>query len=197
MCLGPCRGPAVEDGIGEPGGWILTNKPEPPIGPHVVVPEHAARRTDALSAGLAVARVDIRPDWVCEVPSPETEGSDRDEQAVISAASRVGQLWPIDPIATTIGASSASGAMRGCSFAVRWRRSNRSNRPSPLRGGSGVGEREGRVPRVQLLQFDSAYFESNPPPPTARRFMSRAIRRVSVRCERGLTRRTWESLRCR
>jgi Uma2 family endonuclease len=44
----------------------------------------------------------VRPDWVCEVISPSTETIDRAKKTRVYARERVGQLWLINPVTTTL-----------------------------------------------------------------------------------------------
>lgn len=100
--LGHVLGPAFQDALGGPGGWVFLDEPELQLGPHVLVPDVAGWRVDALPEGLSAARVDIAPDWACEVLSPSTERRDRSEKTLIYGANGVAHLWLVDPIARTL-----------------------------------------------------------------------------------------------
>ena len=51
-----------------------------------------------------VHRIEVVPDWVCEVLSPSTESKDRKVKMPIYAHYGVGHAWLIDPIAHTLEA---------------------------------------------------------------------------------------------
>jgi Uma2 family endonuclease len=83
---------------GGPGGWVFIVEPELHLGPHVVVPDLAAWRTERLPHHPPTPYISTAPDWVCELLSPSTENTDRGPKMRIYATYGVAHLWLIDPI---------------------------------------------------------------------------------------------------
>ena len=78
--------------------WIFICKPELHLGPHVVIPSLAAWRRPRLRLSPEAAWIDIAPDWICEVLSPETSACVRAEKGRIYASAGVPHVWHIDPV---------------------------------------------------------------------------------------------------
>lgn len=98
------RGPfhRESDGPGQPGGWSILFEPELHLGPDVVVPDVAGWRRAKMTVMPNVAFFEQAPDWVCEVMSPTTAGTDRVRKMRIYARESVGHLWLVEPLAKTL-----------------------------------------------------------------------------------------------
>ena len=92
-------GGPFQKGRGGPGGWWFMIEPELHLGPHVLQPDIAGWRQERMPQLPQTAFVDLVPDWVCEVPSPSTEGLDRGSKRRIYATYGVGHLWYLHPVA--------------------------------------------------------------------------------------------------
>jgi hypothetical protein len=79
------------------GPWMVLYRPEVHLGPHVAVPDLAAWRRERLTPFPEANWIDIAPDWICEVLSPETEARDRGEKRTIYGKAGVRYLWHVDP----------------------------------------------------------------------------------------------------
>jgi len=89
-------------GRGGPGGWWILDEPELHLGADVLVPDLAGWRRERVPRFPRVAAVEVAPDWVCEVVSPETARLDRSRKLPLYAREKVQHAWIIDPIARTI-----------------------------------------------------------------------------------------------
>ena len=93
-------------GTNGPGGWVILVEPELHFFPggerEVVVPDLAGWRRERLPEPPAVAAIEVRPDWVCEVISPSTESLDRAKKTRVYAREGVSHLWLVNPVATTL-----------------------------------------------------------------------------------------------
>jgi Uma2 family endonuclease len=92
----------VRDGPEEPGGWWILDEPELHLGSDVVVPDIAGWRREKMPVLPNVAYFDQAPDWVCEVVSPTTAGTDRVRKMRVYARESVGHLWLVEPLARTL-----------------------------------------------------------------------------------------------
>lgn len=100
--LGSVLGPPLDEAIDGPGGWRFLTEPELHLGDEVTVPELAGWRVDRIPGPpapdpLSPVKIELVPDWVCEVLSPSTEKYDRHEKRDIYAAAGIGHLWLVDP----------------------------------------------------------------------------------------------------
>ena len=95
-----------QKGRGGPGGWWITAEPELHFirDTEVNVPDLAGWRRGRLPRIPRDHRFSVVPDWVCEVLSPSTAGTDRDVKMPIYAQYGVAHAWLIDPIAHTLEA---------------------------------------------------------------------------------------------
>jgi Uma2 family endonuclease len=96
------RGP-YQHGRGGAGGWWVL--PEPGIevpGATEFVPDVAAWRRDRLPALPGDRAIDVVPDWVCEVLSPSTRGSDLVTKRRFYARIGVAWLWYVDVEARSV-----------------------------------------------------------------------------------------------
>jgi len=100
--LGEELGPPFKRGRGGPGGWILLDEPELHLGADVVVPDLAGWRRDRLAVLPADPFIELAPDWVCEVLSPSTAGTDRADKLPIFAREAVAHAWLVDPLQRTL-----------------------------------------------------------------------------------------------
>jgi len=93
-------------GRGGPGGWWIIDEPELHFirDAEVDVPDLAGWRRERMSKHPPVHRIEVVPDWVCEVLSPSTEGKDRKVKMPIYAEFGVPYAWLLDPIAHTLEA---------------------------------------------------------------------------------------------
>jgi len=89
---------------GEPGGWIILVEPELLLGPldRPVVPDLCGWRRDRIPEDfLDPAAITLAPDWVCEVLSERTRGTDRVKKQRIYHRAGVSHVWHVDPDART------------------------------------------------------------------------------------------------
>lgn len=101
--LGMLLGPPFSLGKRGPGGWEILDEPEFHFGPDILVPDLAGWRTaDVADLDLTVAFHTQGPQWICEVLSPSTAGTDRVRKLPIYAESGVQHAWLIDPLARTL-----------------------------------------------------------------------------------------------
>lgn len=95
-------GPPFHEGSGGPGGWWILIEPELRLGEDYVVPDLAGWRRERLPAIPDAARLELAPDWVCEILSPSTERIDRGLKLRIYARERVAHLWLLNPDTRTL-----------------------------------------------------------------------------------------------
>ena len=95
-------GPPFDEGSGGPGGWWILIEPELRLGEDYVVPDLAGWRRERLPVFPDAARLELAPDWVCEILSPSTERIDRGLKLRIYARERVSHLWLLNPDARTL-----------------------------------------------------------------------------------------------
>jgi hypothetical protein len=89
-------------GRGGPGGWLMLDEPELQLSEHILVPDLAAWRRERMPETPAVPRLELAPDWICEVLSPSTQAVDRADKLPIYASHGVRHAWLIDPVAQTL-----------------------------------------------------------------------------------------------
>lgn len=99
--LGLVLGPAFRFGRGGPGGWIILYEPRVAFVEDVRVPDLAGWRIERYAAPDSGPYL-VTPDWVCEVLSPGTAGTDRTEKLPLYARAGVPHVWVIDPVAFTL-----------------------------------------------------------------------------------------------
>src|SRR3990172_10157985 len=95
-------GPPFHEGSGGPGGWWILIPPPLLLGDDYVVPDLAGWRRERLPSIPNAARLELAPDWVCEILSPSTERIDRGLKLRIYAPERVSHLWLLNPDARTL-----------------------------------------------------------------------------------------------
>ena len=100
--LGSDIGTPFDWGPGGPGGWIILQEPELQLGEDVLIPDIAGWCRERMPKIPKVLRMDLAPDWICEILSPSTRNIDRTIKAAIYAREGVRHLWLIDPIARAL-----------------------------------------------------------------------------------------------
>jgi Uma2 family endonuclease len=93
---------AFDSGEDGPGGWLIVFEPELRLRDDVLIPDIAGWRAERAPDDLDAARIEIPPDWVCEVLSPSTRSFDRVKKMTIYARHNVGYAWLIDPLDRTL-----------------------------------------------------------------------------------------------
>jgi len=93
-------------GRGGPGGWWIIDAPEIHfvLDVEVVVPDIAGWLQVRLPSLPQGHRFEVIPDWVCEVFSPATKSSDREEKMPLYARYGASFAWLVDPKAHTLEA---------------------------------------------------------------------------------------------
>jgi Uma2 family endonuclease len=102
--LGISVGGPFDRGMGGPGGWIILDEPELHLHDEIVVPDLAGWRRERMPEMPHVAFFELAPDWICEVLSPSTTITDRQEKMPLYARAGVTHAWLVDPIARTLEA---------------------------------------------------------------------------------------------
>jgi Uma2 family endonuclease len=95
-----------QKGRGGPGGWWIIVEPELHFihDTEVDVPDLAGWRRERMPRLPQGHRATVVPDWVCEVLSKSSEGTDREVKMPIYARFGVAYAWLIDPRARTLEA---------------------------------------------------------------------------------------------
>jgi Uma2 family endonuclease len=93
-------------GRGGPGGWWILIEPEIHFirDTEVLVPDLAGWRRERMPRLPRDQRIEVPPDWVCEILSPSTARKDRVVKMPVYARYGVAYLWLIDPLAHTLEA---------------------------------------------------------------------------------------------
>jgi Uma2 family endonuclease len=99
-------GSAYHRGRGGPGGWWILVEPEIHFvrDAEVLVPDLAGWRRDRMPRLPPDHRIEVAPDWVCEILSPSTARTDRMTKMPVYARYGVPYLWLVDPLAQTLEA---------------------------------------------------------------------------------------------
>lgn len=97
---------------GGPGGWWIIDEPELHFvrDTEVLVPDLAAWKRERMPELPPDQRVEVRPDWICEVLSPSTRSKDREIKMPVYARCGVPYVWLVDPTARTLEAYQLRGA---------------------------------------------------------------------------------------
>jgi len=104
--LGMDIGSAYHRGRGGPGGWWILDEPEIHFirDTEVLVPDLAGWRRERMPRLPNDHRIEVVPDWVCEILSPSTARKDRMTKMPVYARYGVPYLWLVDPLARTLEA---------------------------------------------------------------------------------------------
>lgn len=99
-------GSAYRRGRGGPGGWWILVEPEIHFirDTEVLVPDLAGWRRERMPRLPRDQRIEVVPDWVCEILSPSTARKDRVIKMPVYARYGVAYLWLVDPLAHTLEA---------------------------------------------------------------------------------------------
>ena len=99
-------GSAYYRGRGGPGGWWILVEPEIHFirDREVLVPDLAGWRRERMPRLPNDQRIEVVPDWVCEILSPSTARKDRMTKMPVYARYGVAYLWLVDPLAQTLEA---------------------------------------------------------------------------------------------
>jgi Uma2 family endonuclease len=106
-----------DQGRGGPGGWWIVAEPEIHFvrDREVAVPDLGGWRRVRMPIPPEGHRVEVVPDWVCEILSPSTASKDREVKMPLYARYGVAFAWLIDPKARTLEAYQLEGdAWREC-----------------------------------------------------------------------------------
>ncbi len=104
--LGMDIGSAYHRGRGVPGGWWIIDEPEVHfvLDVEVAVPDLAGWRRERMPVPPEGHKIQVAPDWICEVFSPATKSKDREEKMPLYARYGVRFAWLVDPKARTLEA---------------------------------------------------------------------------------------------
>jgi len=93
-------------GSGGPGGWWIFNEPEIHFirNVEVAVPDLAGLRRERMPHFPEDHRLEVVPDWICEIRSPSTASRDREVKMPLYAHYGVQYVWLINPIKHTLEA---------------------------------------------------------------------------------------------
>lgn len=93
-------------GRGGPGGWWIIIESEVHFirDLEVVVPDIAGWQKEHMPRIPEGHRFEVVPDWVCEVLSPSTKSTDREEKMPVYARFGVAYSWLVDPKTRTLEA---------------------------------------------------------------------------------------------
>lgn len=95
--LGLTLGRSFEEGLGDPGGWIIIAEPRIRFDAQTLVPDLAGWRKERYEAPRK-GPFQVPPDWICEILSPSTGRDDRSRKLPIYARSGVQHAWLLDPL---------------------------------------------------------------------------------------------------
>ncbi len=86
-------------GSGGPGGWWIIDEPEVHfvLDRAVTVPDIAGWRKERMPNPPEGHKIQVVPDWVCEIFSPSTKSTDREEKMPLYAQYGVQYAWLVDP----------------------------------------------------------------------------------------------------
>lgn len=95
-----------QKGRGGPGGWWIIAEPEIHfvLDREVAVPDIAGWRRERMPVPPEGHKVEVVPDWVCEILSPSTASKDRDVKMPLYAHYGVAFAWLVDPKARALEA---------------------------------------------------------------------------------------------
>ena len=102
---------AFQRGRGGPGGWWILVEPGiamPSVDVDELSPDIAGWRKERVPV-LPEGRIDVVPDWVCEVLSPTTRSHDQRIKRPLYAQAGVKWMWVVDVDAKTLVVSRNEG----------------------------------------------------------------------------------------
>jgi len=87
-------------GVGGPGGWVILSEPEIhfKLDIDVAVPDLAGWRRERKLKFPMGHKIELVPDWVCEILSPSTRSIDREIKLPLYARYGVSYAWLVEPI---------------------------------------------------------------------------------------------------
>ena len=93
-------------GRGGPGGWWIIDEPEVHLllDQEVLVPDLAGWRRERMPTLPEGHKFDVVPDWICEIFSPSSKSTDREEKMPVYAHYGVRYAWLVDPKTQTLEA---------------------------------------------------------------------------------------------
>jgi Uma2 family endonuclease len=93
-------------GRGGPGGWWIIDEPEVHfvLDTEIAVPDIAGWRRERMPTPPEGHKIEVVPDWVCEIFSPSTKSTDREEKMPMYARYGVRFAWLVDPKTHTLEA---------------------------------------------------------------------------------------------
>lgn len=99
-------GRRYDDGEDGPGGWWILMEPEIHFvrDVEVAVPDLAGWRRERLPEPPEGHRIEVVPDWICEILSPATASRDRTVKLPLYGSYGVAHVWLVDPKARTLEA---------------------------------------------------------------------------------------------
>jgi len=100
------------DGIGGPGGWVILDEPEIHfrLDLDVAVPDLAGWRRERKLKFPTGHKIELVPDWVCEILSPSTRSIDREIKLPLYARYGVSYAWLVEPTEHVVDAYRLKGS---------------------------------------------------------------------------------------
>ncbi|MCB2261620.1 MAG: Uma2 family endonuclease [Candidatus Thiosymbion ectosymbiont of Robbea hypermnestra] len=94
------------EGSGGSGGWWIIDEPELHFvrDVEVTVPDMAGWRRERMPMPPTGHRIEVVPDWVCEILSPSTKSKDREIKMPLYGYYGVRYAWLVDPAECTLEA---------------------------------------------------------------------------------------------
>jgi len=98
-------------GIGGPGGWVILAEPEIhfKLDLDVTVPDLAGWRRARKLKFPTGHKIELVPDWICEILSPSTRSIDQEIKMPLYARYGVSYLWLVEPIEHVVDAYRLQG----------------------------------------------------------------------------------------
>jgi len=98
--MGISLGAPFHNGIGGPGGWVIYSEPEIhfTLDVDVAVPDLAGWQRERKLKFPTGHKIELVPDWICEILSPSTRSIDREIKMPLYARYGVPWLWLVEPV---------------------------------------------------------------------------------------------------
>lgn len=93
---------SFQRGSGNPGGWVILDRPTIQFGDDVIIPDLAGFRAERAPRPTDEPSTTIIPDWICEVLSPRRDASVRVAKMLAYAREGVHYAWLLEPLARTL-----------------------------------------------------------------------------------------------